>query len=157
MNTLADAVKITLGPRGRNVVLESHFGTPSSTHDGNTVAREFELKDRYVNMGSAIIKEAAKKTSDAVGDGSTTSTILAQAIIVEGFKNIAAGAEPLSLKYGLEKATAAVIAELKKMAKPVRTKEDMTRVATITSHDSAIGEVIGDMMSKTGKDGVITH
>jgi chaperonin GroEL len=156
VNTLADAVKVTLGPRGRNVVLESHFGPPNSTHDGNTVAKEIELKDRYINMGASIIKEAAKKTADAVGDGSTTSTILAQAIIVEGFKNIAAGAEPLSLKYGLEKATAAVIAELKKMAKSVKTKEDMTRVATVTSHDSAIGEIIGNIMSKVGKDGVIT-
>ena len=156
VDTLADAVKVTLGPRGRNVVLESHFGAPTSTHDGNTVAKEIELKDRYVNMGSSIIKEAAKKTADEVGDGSTTSTILAQAIIIEGFKNIAAGAESLSLKYGLEKATAAVIAELKKMAKPVKTKEDMTRVATVTSHDSAIGEIIGDIMDKVGKDGVIT-
>jgi chaperonin GroEL len=156
VDALANAVKVTLGPRGRNVVLESHFGTPNSTHDGNTVAKEIELKDRYVNMGSSIIKEAAKKTADAVGDGSTTSTILAQAMIVEGFKNIAAGAEALSLKYGLEKATAAVIAELKKMAKPVKTKEDMTRVATVTSHDSSVGEIIGNMMDKAGKDGVIT-
>jgi chaperonin GroEL len=156
VNTLADAVKVTLGPRGRNVVLATSFGPPNSTHDGNTVAKEITLKDSYINMGASIIKEAAKKTADEVGDGSTTSTILAQAIIVEGFKNIAAGAEALSLKYGLEKATAAVIAELKKMAKPVKTKEDMTRVATVTSHDSAIGEIIGDIMSKVGKDGVIT-
>ena len=156
VDALANAVKVTLGPRGRNVVLESHFGTPTSTHDGNTVAKEIELKDRYVNMGSAIIKEAAKKTADQVGDGSTTSTILAQAIIIEGFKNIASGADSLSLKYGLEKATAAVIAELKKMAKPVKTKEDMTRVATVTSHDAAVGKIIGDIMDKVGKDGVIT-
>ncbi len=156
VDTLADAVKVTLGPRGRNVVLGSKFGTPNSTHDGNTVAKEIELKDRYVNMGSSIVKEAAKKTADVVGDGSTTSTILAQAMIIEGFKNLAAGAEALSLKYGLEKATAAVIAELKKMAKPVKTKEDMTRVATVSSHDSAIGEIIGNIISKAGTDGVIT-
>jgi chaperonin GroEL len=156
VNTLADAVKVTLGPRGRNVVLESHFGVPNSTHDGNTVAKEISLKDSYVNMGASIVKEAAKKTADAVGDGSTTATILAQAIITEGFKNIAAGADSLSMKYGLEKATAAVIAELKKMAKPVNTKEYMTRVATVTSHDQSIGEIIGDMMSKVGQDGVIT-
>jgi chaperonin GroEL len=156
LDTLANAVKVTFGPRGRHVVIESHFGTPNSTHDGNTVAKEIELKDRFINMGSAVVKEAAKKTADQVGDGSTTSTILAQAIILEGFKNIAAGTDSLSLKYGLEKATAAVIAELKKMTKPVKTKEDMTRVATVTSHDPAIGEIIGNIMSKVGKDGVIT-
>ena len=155
-DTLTDAVKVTLGPRGRNVVLESHFGTPTSTHDGATVAKEIELKDRYINMGAAVVREAAKKTADAVGDGSTTSTIIARALIVEGFKNIAAGAEALSLKYGLEKATTAVVAELKKMAKPVKTKEDTTRVASISAHDAEIGAIIGDIMSKTGKDGVIT-
>jgi chaperonin GroEL len=156
VNALADAVKVTLGPRGRNVVIDAHFGPPNSTHDGNTVAKEIQLKDNFVNMGVSIIKEAAKKTSDEVGDGSTTSIILARAIIVEGFKNITAGAEALSLKHGLEKATAAVIAELYKMARQVNTKEEMTRVATVTSHDSAIGAIIGDIMSKTGKDGVIT-
>ncbi|HSW57432.1 MAG TPA: chaperonin GroEL [Dehalococcoidales bacterium] len=156
VDTLADTVKVTLGPRGRNVVIGVTFGTPGSTHDGNTVAKEIELKERYVNLGAAIIKEAAKKTADEVGDGSTTSIVLARAMITEGFKNIAAGAEALHLKYGLEKATAAVIAELKKMAKPVKTREEMIRVASITSHDSAIGEIIGDMMSQVGTDGVIT-
>jgi chaperonin GroEL len=156
VDTLADAIKVTLGPRGRNVVMDTHFGPPNSTHDGASIAKEIELKDRYVNLGASVLKEAAKKTADEVGDGSTTSTILAQAIIDEGFKNIAAGAEALSLKYGLEKATAAVIEELKKMAKPVKTKADMVRVATVTSHDAEIGEIIGDIMDKVGKDGVIT-
>ena len=156
MDTLAGAVKVTLGPRGRNVALEKKFGAPDSTHDGATVAREIEIEDRFTNMGASIIKEAAKKTSDEVGDGTTTSTILAQAMVREGFKNISAGAEAMALKRGLEKATEALIEELKKMARPVSAKEDMTKVATVTSHDSEIGTIIGDIMSKVGKDGVIT-
>ncbi len=156
VDTLADAVKVTLGPRGRNVVLEKKWGSPDSTHDGATVAKEIEVKDRFINMGAAVVKEAAKKTSDEVGDGTTTSTILAQAMVREGFKNIAAGSESIALKRGIEKATAAVIESLKKMAKPVSTREDMTKVATVTSHDPEIGKVIGDLMNKVGKDGVIT-
>jgi chaperonin GroEL len=156
VDTLADTVKVTLGPRGRNVVLEQKFGTPGSTHDGATVAKEIELEDRYVNLGASIIREAAKKTSDDVGDGTTTSTILAQAMIREGFKNIAAGSDSIALKRGLEKGTAAVIKELKKVAKPVATQEDITRVATVTSHDPEIGKILGDIMNRVGSSGVIT-
>ena len=153
---LANAVKVTLGPRGRNVVLDKKFGPPSSTHDGVTVAKEIEIEDPFANMGVSLIKEAAKKTSDDVGDGTTTATVLAQAIIREGFKNIAAGADAMALKHGMEKATAAVIEELKTMAKPVSTKEQMTKVATITAHDAEIGEIIGEVMDRVGKDGVVT-
>jgi chaperonin GroEL len=155
-DTLADAVKITLGPRGRNVVLDKKWGAPDSTHDGAMVAKEIEIKDRFTNMGAAVVKEAAKKTSDTVGDGSTTSIVLAQAMIREGFKNIAAGSESIAIKRGVEKATAAVIDELKSLAKPVATRADMTKVATVTSHDPEIGGIIGDIMSRVGKDGVIT-
>lgn len=153
---LANAVKVTLGPRGRNVVLGKKFGPPASTHDGVTVAKEIEIEDHFSNIGVSLIKEAAKKTSDDVGDGTTTATVLAQAIIREGYKNIAAGADALSLKHGIEKATAAIIEELKTMAKPVNTKEQMTEIATITAHDAEIGEIIGDVMDRVGKDGVIT-
>ena len=156
VDTLADTVKVTLGPRGRNVALEKKWGAPESTHDGATVAGDIELEERLTNLGASVIKEAAKKTADQVGDGTTTSTVLAQAMIREGFKNIAAGSEALSLKRGMEKAVEAVVDELKRMAKPVSTKEDMTRVATVTSHDPEIGEIIGDIMDKVGKDGVIT-
>jgi chaperonin GroEL len=152
---LAEAVKVTLGPRGRNVALQK-WGTPVTTHDGATVAKEISLKDSYVNMGASILKEAAKKTSEEVGDGTTTSTILAQAMIREGFKNIAAGAEAVSLRRGVEKATSAIINELKAQAKPVRTKEDITRAASITSHDEEIGQIIGEIIDKVGKNGVVT-
>jgi len=155
-DTLASAVKVTLGPRGRNVVLDKKFGPPTSTHDGVTVAKEIEIEDPFANMGVSLIKEAAKKTSDDVGDGTTTATVLAQAIIREGFKNIAAGADAMALKHGIEKATAAVIEELKTMAKPVSTKEQMTKIATITAHDADIGEIIGEVMDRVGKDGVVT-
>jgi chaperonin GroEL len=157
VDALADTVKVTLGPRGRNVLLERKWGgPPSSTHDGATVAKEVEIEERFSNMGASILKEAAKKTSDAVGDGTTTSTILAQAIIREGFKSVAAGSEPISLKRGIEKATSAVIDELKRSAKQINTKQEMTRVAAVTSHDQEIGDIIGDIMDKVGKDGVIT-
>jgi len=155
-DTLANAVKVTLGPRGRNVVLDKKFGSPSSTHDGVTVAKEIEIQDPFANMGVSLIKEAAKKTSDDVGDGTTTATVLAQAMIREGFKNIAAGADAMSLRRGLEKATACIIDELKRMAKPVSTKEQMTKIATITAHDPEIGEIIGEVIDRVGKDGVVT-
>lgn len=155
-DALADAVKITLGPRGRNVVLDKKFGPPSSTHDGVTVAKEIELKEPFANMGAALIKEAAKKTSDDVGDGTTTATVLTQAMIREGFKNITAGADAMALRHGMEKATAAIIDELKKMAKPVSTKDQMTKIAAITAHDAEIGEIIGEVMDRVGKDGVVT-
>ena len=156
MDALADTVKVTLGPRGRNVVLDKKFGPPTSTHDGATVARDIELKDKFVNMGASVVKEATKKTGDAVGDGTTTSTILAQAIIHEGFKNIAAGAESQGLRRGLDKATAAVLDELKKMARPVNTETQMAHVATVTSQDREIGEIIGKIMQKAGENRVVT-
>lgn len=155
-DTLANAVKVTLGPKGRNIVLDKKFGPPTSTHDGVTVAKEIEIEDPFANMGVSLIKEAAKKTSDDVGDGTTTATVLAQAIIREGFKNIAAGADAMALKHGIEKATAAVIEELRTMAKPISTKEQMTEIATITAHDAEIGEIIGEVMDRVGKDGVVT-
>jgi chaperonin GroEL len=155
-DTLANAVKVTLGPRGRNVVLEKKFGAPTSTHDGVTVAKEIELKERFTNMGATIIKEVAKKTGDDVGDGTTTATVLAQAMVREGFKNLAAGADAIALKHGVEKATTAVIDELKRMARPVTSREQMTRIATITAHDPEMGEIIGNVMDRVGKDGVVT-
>jgi len=155
-DTLASAVKVTLGPRGRNVILDKKFGPPVSTHDGVSVAKEIELEDPFANMGVSLIKEAAKKTGDDVGDGTTTATVLAQAMIREGFKNIAAGADAMSLKHGMEKAANAVIEELKRMAKPVTTREQMTKIATITAHDPEIGEIIGEVMDRVGKDGVVT-
>ena len=155
-DTLANTVKVTLGPKGRNVALDKKWGAPTSTHDGVTVAKEIEIEDPFANMGVSLIKEAAKKTSDDVGDGTTTATVLAQAIIREGFKNLAAGADAMSLKHGIEKATTAIIEELKTMAKPVNTKEQMTEIATITAHDAEIGEIIGEVMDRVGKDGVVT-
>jgi chaperonin GroEL len=156
VDTLAETVKVTFGPRGRNVVLDKKFGPPNSTHDGAAVAREVEVEDRIVNMGSSIIKEASKKTEDQVGDGTTTSIILAQAMIHEGFKNIAAGSESIALKRGLEKATLRIIDELKRMARPVTGKQQITKVASVTSEDSEIGEIIGDIMDRAGKSGVVT-
>jgi chaperonin GroEL len=153
---LANAVKVTLGPRGHNVVIDKKFGSPSSTHDGVTVAKEVEIEAPFANMGVSLIKEASKKTSDDVGDGTTTATVLAQAMVREGFKNLAAGADAISLKHGMEKATVAVIEELKRMAKPVSTKEQTTKIATITAHDEEIGQIIGEVMDRVGKDGVVT-
>ncbi len=155
-DTLANAVKVTLGPRGRNVVLDKKFGPPISTHDGATVAKEIEIEDHFANMGASLIKEAAKKTGDDVGDGTTTATVLAQAMIREGFKNIAAGADAMALKHGIDKATSCIVDELKRMAKPVTTKEQMTEIATITAHDPEMGEIIGEVMDRVGKDGVVT-
>lgn len=156
VDILADTVKVTFGPRGRNVALAKKFASPTSTHDGVTVAKEIEIEDPFADMGASIIKEAAKKTGDDVGDGTTTATVLAQAMVREGFKNIAAGADAMALKNGMEKATTSIIDELKRIAKPVTTKEQITRIATISAHDYEIGEIIGDMMDMVGKDGVIT-
>lgn len=153
---LARVVKVTLGPRGRNVAIERKFGPPSTTHDGVTVAKEIEVEDPFANMGVALIKEAAKKTGDDVGDGTTTATILAQAMITEGFRNIAAGADPVPLKRGIEKATAAIIEELKRMAKRATTKSQMVKIATVTAHDPEIGEIVGGVVHKVGRDGVVT-
>jgi len=156
IDTLADAVKVTLGPKGHPVALDKKWGAPSVIDDGVTIAKEIELPDPFENMGAQLVKEAATKTNDSCGDGTTTSTILAHAIVTEGFKNIAAGAEPMSLKKGLEKATEAIIEELKRVSTEVKGKEQVAQVGNITAVDKEIGDLIADVMEKVGKDGVIT-
>ncbi|MCG2688755.1 chaperonin GroEL [Candidatus Parcubacteria bacterium] len=156
VDKLADAVKITLGPKGRNVVLDKGFGVPVITNDGVTVAKEVELEDRTENLGAEIIKEVAEKTNDVAGDGTTTAVILAQAIIAEGLKNVAAGADPMALKRGIEKASRAVIAKLKEMSKPISGKVGISQVATISAADPEIGNLIAEVMDEIGKDGVVT-
>jgi chaperonin GroEL len=156
VDTLAGAVKGTLGPKGHPVALDKKWGAPLVIDDGVTIAKEIELPDPFENMGAQLVKEAATKTNDACGDGTTTSTILAHAIITQGFKNIAAGAEPMELKRGLEKATRAIVDELKKKSTEVKGKEQITQVATITAKDKRIGDLIAEVMEKVGKDGVIT-
>jgi chaperonin GroEL len=156
INKLADAVKITLGPKGRNVVLEKKFGSPTITHDGVTVAKEVELEDPFENAGAQLLREVATKTEDVAGDGTTTATILAQAMIRDGLKMVAAGANPMALKRGMDRAVAAVVDELHRMSKPVETKEAIEQVASISANDASIGKLIADAMDKVGKDGVIT-
>ncbi len=157
VDKLANAVKITLGPKGRNVVLEKKFGSPTITKDGVTVAKEIELEDSYENMGAQMVKEVASKTSDTAGDGTTTATVLAQAIYREGLKNVTAGANPMALKRGIERAVQAVIDELGKFSKPIKDKKETAQVATIAANnDSTIGNLIAEAMEKVGKDGVIT-
>jgi chaperonin GroEL len=157
VNVLAAAVTATLGPKGRNIVIDKKFGSPTITKDGVTVAKEVELKDKYENMGAQLIKEVASKTSDVAGDGTTTATVLAQAIFREGLKNVTAGANPMGLKRGIERAVEAVVAELKKMSKSTKDKKEIAQVATIASNnDKTIGNLIAEAMEKVGKDGVIT-
>ena len=156
IDTLTDAVKVTLGPKGHAVALDKKWGAPQVVDDGVTIAKEIELPDPFENMGAQLVKEAATKTNDAVGDGTTTSTILAHAIVTGGFKNIAAGADNMSLKKGIEKATKVIIEELKKNSTEVKGKEQIAQVGTITAKDSEIGNLIADVMEKVGKDGVIT-
>lgn len=156
VNTLADAVKVTLGPKGRNVVLERKYGSPTITNDGVTIAREIDLEDPFENMGAQLVKEVATKTNDVAGDGTTTATVLAQAIIREGLKNVAAGANPIFLKKGIEKAVAAAVAKISEVAKPIETKEAVAQVASISAGDTEIGDLIAEAMEKVGKDGVIT-
>src|SRR3982074_3235787 len=157
INQLADAVKITLGPKGRNVVIDKKFGSPTITKDGVTVAKEIELKDPYENMGAQMLKEVASKTSDVAGDGTTTATVLAQAIYREGLRNVTAGATPMGLKRGIEAAVGAVTEELKKISKSTKDKKEISQVATIASNnDKTIGGLIAEAMEKVGKDGVIT-
>src|SRR4029079_17494326 len=156
VDALADAVKTTLGPKGRNVALDKKFGAPTVTHDGVTVAKDIELENPYENMGAQLVKEASTKTNDVAGDGTTTSVVLAQASVNEGLKVVAAGANPMLLKRGIEKGTDLVVAEIKKLAKPVNGKEDVTHVATISGGDPQIGELLSEVMDKVGKDGVIT-
>jgi chaperonin GroEL len=156
VNTLADAVKITLGPKGRNVVLDKKYGSPTITNDGVTIAKEIELKDPFENMGAQLAKEVATKTNDVAGDGTTTATLLAQAMVREGLKNVAAGANPMILKKGIEKAVGVVVDEIKKVSKPVDKKESISQVAAISAADEEIGKLIAEAMEKVGKDGVIT-
>jgi chaperonin GroEL len=156
MNTLADAVKVTLGPKGRNVVLEKKWGAPTITNDGVSIAKEIELDDPYEKIGAELVKEVAKKTDDVAGDGTTTATVLAQALVREGLRNVAAGANPMALKRGIEKATAAVSDELLGNAKDVETKEQIAATASISAADPQIGEMIAEAMDKVGKEGVIT-
>ncbi|KQS68545.1 chaperonin GroEL [Modestobacter sp. Leaf380] len=156
MNTLADAVKVTLGPKGRNVVLEKKWGAPTITNDGVSIAKEIELEDPYEKIGAELVKEVAKKTDDVAGDGTTTATVLAQALVREGLRNVAAGANPMALKKGIEKAVAAVSEYLLSTAKDVETKEQIAATASISAADPAIGELIAEAMDKVGKEGVIT-
>src|SRR5213595_2502707 len=157
LNILADAVKVTLGPKGRNVVLERSFGAPTVTKDGVSVAKEIELKDKFENMGAQMVKEVASKTSDVAGDGTTTATVLAQSIVREGMKFVAAGMNPMDLKRGIDKAVVAVVEELKKLSKPCTTSKEIAQVGAISANaDEAIGKIISDAMDKVGKEGVIT-
>ncbi|MGQ9675603.1 MAG: chaperonin GroEL [Chloroflexota bacterium] len=156
IDVLAEAVKTTLGPKGRNVALDKKFGAPTITHDGVTVAKDIELEDPFENMGAQLLKEAATKTNDVAGDGTTTATVLAQAIVSEGLRNVAAGANPMLLKTGIDQATSAVVQEIKNMAVPVSGKQDIAHIATISAADPEIGNLIAEVMDKVGKDGVIT-
>jgi chaperonin GroEL len=156
VDALASAVATTLGPKGRNVALDKKFGAPTVTHDGVTVAKEIELKDPYENMGAQLLKEAATKTNDVAGDGTTTATVLAQAIVHEGLRNVTAGANPMQIKRGLEMATDAVVNAIKKMATPVEDKHEIANVASISAADEEIGDLIAEVMDKVGKDGVVT-
>lgn len=156
VDALADAVKVTLGPKGRNVVLEKSFGAPTITNDGVTIAREIELKDPFENMGAQVVKEVATKTNDVAGDGTTTATVMAQAIFKEGLKNVAAGANPMILKRGIEKAVAQVVSRIGEISVPVQDKDAIAQVASISAADEEIGNLIADAMEKVGKDGVIS-
>ena len=156
LNILADTVKVTLGPRGRNVVLEKKWGAPTITNDGVSIAKEIELSDPFEKIGAELVKEVAKKTDDVAGDGTTTATVLAQALVKEGLRNVAAGADPISLKRGIDKASEAVTQALLKMAVPVETKDQIAATASISAGDSAIGEIIAEAIDKVGKEGVVT-
>ena len=157
VNILANAVKVTLGPKGRNVVLERSFGAPTVTKDGVSVAKEIELKDKLMNMGAQMVKEVASKTSDNAGDGTTTATVLAQAIVREGMKYVAAGMNPMDLKRGIDKAVVALVEQLKKASKATTTSKEISQVGSISANaDESIGEIIAKAMDKVGKEGVIT-
>src|SRR3954453_18513113 len=157
VNILADAVKVTLGPKGRNVVLDRSYGAPMITKDGVTVAKEIELQDKFENMGAQMAKEVASKTSDVAGDGTTTATVLAQAIVQEGMKFVAAGMNPMDLKRGIDKAVDVVVGELKKISKPTTTSKEIAQVGAISANaDESIGQIIAEAMEKVGKEGVIT-
>src|SRR5918994_2420745 len=156
MNTLADAVKVTLGPKGRNVVLEKKWGAPTITNDGVSIAKEIELEDPYEKIGAELVKEVAKKTDDVAGDGTTTATVLAQSIVKEGLRNVAAGANPMSIKRGIEKAVELAVEAIKNSAKEIDSKDDIAHVGAISAADPEIGEKIAEAVDKVGKDGVIT-
>ncbi|MEN6469468.1 MAG: chaperonin GroEL, partial [Smithella sp.] len=157
VNTLADAVKVTLGPKGRNVIIDKSFGSPTVTKDGVTVAKEIELEDKFENMGAQMVKEVASKTSDVAGDGTTTATILAQALYREGVKAVAAGSNPMDIKRGIDKAVDTVVKELSKMSKPTKDQKEIAQVGTISANnDETIGNIIASAMDKVGKEGVIT-
>ncbi|MCX6789664.1 MAG: chaperonin GroEL [Candidatus Gribaldobacteria bacterium] len=156
VDKLANAVKVTLGPRGRNVVLDKGYGSPTITNDGVTIAKEIELEDKIENMGAEIVKEVSTKTNDAAGDGTTTAVVLAQSLIQQGFRNVAAGANPLALKHGIEKAAEAMVAELKNISKPIAGREEIAQVATISAEDSEMGNLIAEVIDEVGKDGVVT-
>src|SRR5256885_8173625 len=156
VNKLADSVKVTLGPKGRNVVLDKKFGAPTITNDGVTIARDVELDDPFENMGAQLVKEVATKTNDVAGDGTTTATVLAQALVREGLRNVAAGASPIALKRGIELAVAAVTEALANQAQEVQTREQIAATASISAADLTVGEIIAEAMDKVGKEGVIT-
>src|SRR5579864_2078255 len=155
-NILADAVRVTLGPKGRNVVLDKKFGSPTITNDGVTIAKEIELPNTFENMGAQLVKEVASKTNDIAGDGTTTATVLAQAIIREGLRNVTAGSNPLLIKRGIEKAVEVAVNEMQKLVQNVDTKEKIAQVASISANDKEIGDLIAEAMKAVGKDGVIT-
>ena len=156
VDKLADTVRVTLGPKGRNVVLDKEYGSPVITNDGVTIAKEIELKDRFENMGAQLIREVASKTNDVAGDGTTTATVLAQAMVHEGMKNLAAGANPIVMKKGMKKATDATVKAIKEMSQKVKGKEQIAKVAAVSSGDEQVGEMVADAMEKVSKDGVIT-
>ena len=156
VDKLANAVKVTLGPKGRNVVLDKKFGAPLITNDGVTIAKEIELEDRYENMGAQLVSEVASKTNDVAGDGTTTATVLAQAMIREGLKNVTAGANPVGIRRGIEKAVEAAVEGLKDISKNIEDKEAIAQVASISSGDEQVGKLIAEAMERVGKDGVIT-
>src|SRR4026209_267391 len=156
IDALANAVRVTLGPRGRNVAIDKKWGPPTVTHDGVTVAKEIELEDPFQNMGAQMLKQAATKTNDVAGDGTTTATILAQAMVTEGLRNVTAGANPMLIKRGIEQATDAAVAEIRRIATPVNGRGGLERVAAISANDAEIGKLFAEAMEKVGKDGVIT-
>src|SRR6202051_2291222 len=156
VDILAGAVKATLGPKGLNVAIDKKFGAPTVTHDGVTVAKEIQLENPFENMGAQLLKEAATRTNDVAGDGTTTATVLAQAVVTEGLKNLAAGANPMQLKYGIDKGTEAIVNYIRETARPVERREDIAHIATNSAADETIGALIADVMDRVGKDGVIT-
>ena len=156
VDKLANAVKVTLGPRGRNVVLERKYGSPTVINDGVTIAKEIELENRFENMGAQLIREVSSKTNDTAGDGTTTATVLAQAIFKEGIRNVAAGSNSMLIKTGIDKAVDAVVAELKKASTQIKSKAEVVQVATISANDAELGTLVGELIHKVGKDGVVT-